>query len=132
MDLRPIRKLAVGALASLLALGASALGLHVGPDIVNEAAVSLIGLAAAWAVKDPRVKAVETKLDHSELLNELTNDPRVREAAQDLYESTIAERIKQAVADEMGRLGFPDLTPAAQDDPALAPEHLGALAEAAK
>lgn len=104
--LLPIRKLAVGFVTSLLALAARKLGADIGPDLLNQAAVVIVGYAAAYAVKDPRVKAAKDEIDHSALAKALVEDPRVREAAEALYASAVAERIKEAVSEELARLGF--------------------------
>lgn len=51
----PIRKVAVALVGGGLTWGAMRLGLNLGSDAANQAATVLIGLAFAYAEKDPRV-----------------------------------------------------------------------------
>lgn len=51
----PIQKVAAAFVAAGLALVARVAGVDLGPDLVNEAALAAVMLAAAYLKRDPRV-----------------------------------------------------------------------------
>jgi hypothetical protein len=58
-DLLPIRKVAVTFVGAAMTWGALRLGMDLGNDEANQAAVALVGLVFAYFEKDPRVVAAE-------------------------------------------------------------------------
>lgn len=59
----PIRKVAVAGAAFAITYGARRLGLDLGSEAVTELAQGVVTVGAAYAVKDPRVVAVEQDVE---------------------------------------------------------------------
>lgn len=64
MNYIPIRKVALAALAFAITFALRAIGVDLGPELVNELALGAITLGTAFAVKDPRVKAAVEVVEH--------------------------------------------------------------------
>lgn len=59
-DLLPIRKIVAVVIGAALARAAQALGIDLGPDLVNDAAMVLAGAALGYATRDVRVRPVKS------------------------------------------------------------------------
>lgn len=55
MNVLPIRKIAVAALAALITYVVQRVGLDLGPAAVEQAAAAVVGLVAGYLTPDPRV-----------------------------------------------------------------------------
>lgn len=76
--MKPIRKVAVAAVAYAITYALRRLGVDLGSDAVNELAQGLVTVGAAYAVRDPRVRSIEEHLALRELgaLVAAANKPR--------------------------------------------------------
>lgn len=94
-SLLPIRKVAVGLVAALLAVGArKVLHIDLGDDVLNGAAENVVGFAAAWAVNDPRVKAIEAKVET------VIATPDVQAVVSSPIAALVAAQVEQSLASD--------------------------------
>ena len=61
MDYLPIKKVVAAFVAAGISLAARAAGVDLGPELVNQAAMAVVTVGAAYVVRDPRVRALTPK-----------------------------------------------------------------------
>jgi uncharacterized membrane protein (DUF4010 family) len=91
MNYAPIRKLVVGAVTYGAVLGArKALHVNLASDTVSDVVNGALGFAAAYAMRDPRVRTAQTEAEH--ILVSIQEHPQLVSEVASLAQEAIGHR----------------------------------------